>query len=240
MCGRFTLIHTAEELARIFHIRHIGLAYPLSYNIAPSQETAVVLGSEGESVLRTMNWGLIPSWAKDAKIGNRMINARSETASEKPAFRIPFRRRRCVVPASGFYEWKKTADGKVPHYITSATGEVLPFAGLWDRWNKDRDTVVETFTILTTAANQTLAPIHDRMPVILNGRRWEEWLRTPESDLAKLQSLCAPSPSAGGPLTVHPVSRRVNSPANNEPSLIRPVPGTADGGEPAAETPSLF
>jgi putative SOS response-associated peptidase YedK len=238
MCGRFTLVHTADELARLFQVRFQGLAITRSYNIAPGQETAVVLGSSGDHRLRSMRWGLIPSWAKDAAIGNRMINARAETAAEKPAFRNPFRRRRCVVPASGFYEWKRTADGKTPYYIASASGGVLPFAGLWDRWEADRDTVVETFTILTTVPNQTVGQIHDRMPVILTGDRWLEWLHKPERELEKLGSLLVPCPD--DLLGLHPVSKRVNSPQNNDESLIEPVREPDGKGPAPGETPSLF
>ena len=238
MCGRFALTHTAEELARIFRLRLQALDYVLSYNIAPGQETAVVVGGAHEHVPRAMRWGLIPHWADNAGIGSRLINARSETAAEKPSFRTAFRRRRCVVPASGFYEWKKTPDGKVPHYIHARNGSVLPFAGLWDRWEQDRDTVVDSFTILTTEANAVLLPVHDRMPVILEQTGWETWLGTREADAPGLVRLLRPC--ADDRLEAYPVSRRVNTPANNDPKLILPVrdpsgPETAPG-----ETPSLF
>ncbi|MBN2490067.1 MAG: SOS response-associated peptidase [Planctomycetes bacterium] len=238
MCGRFTLIHTADELARIFQVRSHDLALAPSYNVAPRHSSAVVLGGPGQHELRLMHWGLIPSWATDARIGDRMINARAETAAEKPAFRQPFRRRRCVVPASGFYEWKRTADGKTPHYITSARGQVLPLAGLWDRWNVDRDTVVETFTIVTTVAGAALAPIHHRMPVILAGDRWLRWLHTPERQLEKLASLLVPC--ADDLLAIHPVSRRVNSPQANDAGLIRPLEDSGAGEPAPGETRSLF
>ena len=185
-----------------------------------------------------MHWGLVPSWAKDSNIGNRMINARSETAHEKPAFRTPFKRRRCIVPASGFYEWKKTRDANVPYHVTSVAGKVLPLAGLWDRWESDRDTVMDTFTILTTHANRTVASIHDRMPVILDDSGWQAWLNTPPEKAGSLLPLLRPCEE--DQLRAYPVSRRVNSPANNDAGLLQEV-GTREPEEGSpGETPSLF
>ncbi len=238
MCGRFTLVHTIEELARIFAVRLWKLDLPPSFNIAPSQQTAVVLGGEGAHIFRTMQWGLVPAWAKDLNIGNRMINARSETAHEKPAFRTPFKRRRCIVPATGFYEWKKTRDAKVPYYITSETGKVLPLAGLWDRWESDRDTVMDTFTILTTHANRTVANIHDRMPVILDDSGWQAWLNTPPEKADTLHPLLKPFEE--DQLRAYPVSRRVNNPSNNDVELLQEVGIGEPGKSPPGETPSLF
>lgn len=242
MCGRFTLVHTADDLNRIFHVRVPELAYQLSFNVAPGQECPVVVGGKAHH-MRTMRWGLIPHWSKDASAGHRMINARAETAREKPAFRMPYRRRRCVVPASGFYEWQKTEAGKIPHYITAVDCSVLPFAGLWDRWDQDRDTVIETFTILTTTPNEEVAPVHDRMPVILAPDRWEAWLKTPEEKLDDLMPMLAPAPA--GKLRLFPVSRRVNSPGNNDADLIRPVSDGPSGeippeATPPGHTPDLF
>jgi len=233
MCGRFTLVHNAETLARIFAVQMWKFDFQPSFNIAPSQQSVVVLGGRDNSVFRTMQWGLIPSWAKDARISSRLINARAETAFEKPTFRMPFKKRRCIVPASGFFEWKKTPGGRTPYYITSARADVLAFAGLWDRWEPDRNTVVDTFTILTTTAAEGIAPIHDRMPVILDQKGRQAWMNTPVKEAETLIPLLVPCENTL--LTAFPVSPRVNNPANNDASLIEEVRIGESG-----ETPSLF
>ena len=187
MCGRFTLFEPDKVLAKEFGVSDFPPRSP-RYNIAPSQPIAAVravpAGSGRELAL--LRWGLIPSWSKDPAIGNRLINARAETAKEKPSFRNAFRRHRCLIPASGFYEWLRWERGKQPYFVRMRDGHPFAFAGLWDRWESPDKGVIETCTILTTAANDVLAPIHDRMPVILPPREYDRWLdpSTPEHGLA--------------------------------------------------------
>lgn len=245
MCGRYALVHSADQLQLIFHARGAGGIVEARFNIAPTQMVPVVLPGGGERVLRAMRWGLIPHWAKDDKIGARLINARAETAAELPSFRGPFERRRCVVPASGFYEWKAGESGKVPYYIHDAAGDPLAFAGLWDRWTADADHVVESCTILTTEPNEVLRPLHDRMPVILDLETTDAWLESGKRDAPMLRALLGPCPSDR--LALHPVSRRVNRVENDDPSLIEPAPETPGPGPSGARrkkgddrTPSLF
>lgn len=168
-----------------------------------------------------MRWGLIPRWAKDASIGNRLINARAETAAEKPSFREAFRRRRCLIPADGFYEWKKEADGKQPWLIRRMEGKGFAFGGLWERWNGPEGPV-ESFTILTTSPNATVGPLHDRMPVIVAPAAFDLWLDPEVDGPLLLENILRPAPD--DLLEAHPVSRLVNSPANDEPACIAPLP----------------
>jgi putative SOS response-associated peptidase YedK len=193
------------------------------YNIAPTQVVPVVrIGAQGEHrEVALMKWGLIPSWAKDAKIGNRMINARAETAVEKPAFRGAFKKRRCLVPADGFYEWMKAENGrKIPHLIRRRDGKPLAFAGLWETWHdQSAQQPIETFTILTTRANEVVRPIHDRMPVIVSPCDYETWLDVHEQDAEKLAEILKPAPAAE--LVAFPVSSRVNSPANDDAECVK-------------------
>ncbi len=219
MCGRFVIEHPAEVLAGYFGLPAVA-AFAPSYNVAPSRAVPVVRAASGERRLDWLRWGLVPHWAKDARSG--LINARSETAAEKPSFRQAFRQRRCLVAASGFYEWQKTGEGKVPHYIRMADGAPMPMAGLWETWRADDGQVVETCAILTTSANAALALIHERMPVILPPDAFSLWLEIEEGDdLAALQALLAPCPDAW--LVSRPVSRRVNRTANDDPQCIAAV-----------------
>ena len=221
MCGRYTLTIPVETLAKEFGLTGPVPEVPPSYNIAPTQEVAVVLEDGGEHRLEMLRWGLIPSWADDPQIGSRMINARSETAAEKPSFRRAFRERRCLIPADGFYEWQGTNNGKQPFYIHMQDGSPFAFAGLWESWQNPEDSEIRTCTILTTEANELLAPIHNRMPVILDSEDYELWLHTGVREVELLSTLLKPYSS--DTLEAYPVSRRVNSPANNEPSCIEPV-----------------
>ena len=167
MCGRFTLQIPPELLAEIFGLAEIPV-YPPRYNIAPTQQVAVIRqGEDGKNRFATMKWGLIPSWAKDPSIGNRMINARSETVAEKPAFRHAVRHCRCVIPASGFFEWRAEGGRKLPLYVRLKGDAPMCFAGLWEHWKSPDDGIVESCTILTTAANALIETLHDRIPVIL-------------------------------------------------------------------------
>jgi putative SOS response-associated peptidase YedK len=203
-----------------------GVAGPLpeilpSYNVAPTQEVAAVLLESGERRLEMLRWGLIPSWADDPQIGSRMINARSETAAEKPSFRTAFRKRRCLIPADGFYEWQKTGNGKQPYYIHMKDGSPFVFAGLWETWGGDGKDEIRSCTILTTDPNELIAPIHNRMPVILYPENYELWLDPDVREVDLLSSLLGPYPEDA--MEAYPVSRRVNSPANDEPSCIEPA-----------------
>jgi putative SOS response-associated peptidase YedK len=188
------------------------------YNIAPTQSVAVV-PNDGEKQVQSYHWGLVPFWAKDPTIGNRMINARSETAAEKPAFRAAYRRRRCLILADGFYEWRREAGttSKTPYYIQLASGEPFAFAGLWELWQPD-DTPLHSCAILTTRPNELVAPIHNRMPVILPQCAYDRWLDPSEVRSGALDDLLVPYP--GDAMTAYPVSRYVNRPANDSPQCI--------------------
>lgn len=219
MCGRYTL--TADQEALQVALGVEGLVHPgPRYNIAPTQEVPAVVAPEGSPRGATLRWGLVPFWAKDPSIGNRMINARSETAAEKPSFRTPFRRSRCLIPADGFFEWRKEEGGKVPFWIHMEDQEPFTMAGLWDRWKEPDGKELFTFTILTTEPNEFLRPIHDRMPVILARDERERWL-DPGAPVEELQALLDPFPAE--PMAVREVSTRVNSPRNDDPACLEPV-----------------
>lgn len=222
MCGRFCFFSPAEAVVRLFGIDEAD-PLPPRYNIAPTQHAPVVRArTQGGRELVPLRWGLVPFWAKDVRIGNRMINARGETVAEKPAFRQAFRRRRCLVLADGFYEWQKTATGKQPWYVARVSGEPFAMAGLWESW-RDRDgdaSPLETCAVITTAANETMRKLHDRMPVILDGTCITAWLDE-STDPDALRALLVPAPE--GDLQAVEVSRRVNNPANEGPELIRAV-----------------
>jgi putative SOS response-associated peptidase YedK len=222
LCGRFTLFDTAASLAEAFEVAEVPSLSP-RYNIAPSQAVAAVRippsGGAREVVL--LRWGLIPSWAKDPSLGDRMINARAETAAGKPAFRSAIRRRRCLVPASGFYEWKRTNGRKQPYYIRRPDGKPFAFAGLWESWEGPGQAAVESCAILTTSANELLLPIHDRMPVIVSPADYDLWLSLGIRDPAELARLFRPCPPEE--MTAFPVGTAVNNPKTDSPQLIEPL-----------------
>ena len=222
MCGRFALFAMGENLARQFGASGAPPPSP-HYNIAPSRRvTAVRAASEGSGrEFAQLRWGLVPSWSKDPAIGGRLINARSETVGEKPSFRNAFRRHRCLLPANGFYEWQRQERGKQPYYVRMRDGRVFAFAGLWDRWEGPEEGVIETCTILTTAANDVLAPIHDRMPVILPPTAYARWLDRELRDADSLVSLLAPFPAKE--MVAYPVSPRVNAPTVDDEKCIAPL-----------------
>lgn len=221
MCGRFTLLPSDDDLAAFFGLHDLPSMRP-RYNIAPTQDVAVVRVPPGEGAgsrhLDLLRWGLVPHWAKDKSIGNRLINARSETAASKPAFRSAFRTRRCLLPASGFFEWKKEPDGRQPYYVLRDDEGLLAFAGLWERWMSTDGEVVESCTILTTEANTALRPLHHRMPVVLDPEDFEAWLDPGASQERHVQPLMRPY--SRGVLTVRRVSRVVNSPRNDVPECV--------------------
>jgi len=222
MCGRFTLFEADTVLSREFGVSDIPPGSP-RYNISPSQPVAAVrvppAGRGRELVL--LRWGLIPSWSKDPAIGNRLINARAETVREKPSFRNAFRRHRCLIPASGFYEWQRQERGKQPFFIRMRDARPFAFAGLWDRWESPDKGVIETCTILTTAANAVLVPIHDRMPVILPPAEYARWLDPTLPDTDSLAPLLVPYPPED--MLAFPVSPRVNVPTVDDEKCIAPL-----------------
>jgi putative SOS response-associated peptidase YedK len=226
MCGRFTAKLTWQQLHDLYEIGPPqsppdGLELKFRYNIAPTQTVPIVrLNSGGRREIAFLRWGLIPFWSKDAKIAYRTINARAETVATAPAFRAAFKKRRCLVPASGFYEWKKLADGdKQPYFIGMGDGAPFSFAGLWERWDKG-ETPVETFTIMTGEPNSLVAPLHNRMPVILEPDHYDAWLTA--TDTAIPQALLQPFPAQL--MTAYRVSKRVNNARNDDAAMTEAAP----------------
>ena len=217
MCGRYTLIADLGDLAQRFEFDGSDFSYDPGYNIAPTESVLTVRNFDGREAA-FMRWGLIPFWAKDPKIGARMINARAETVAEKPAFRNALKRRRCLVLADGYYEWQKTPAGKRPYRIIMKSGEPFAMAGLWETWKDPQGNVVPSCTIITTAANDLLSPIHDRMPVILHRESEEMWLTQDLEDTSALIPLLAPSPD--DVLDTYEVSTLVNYARNESPEVI--------------------
>lgn len=220
MCGRYALTDLKALLKENrFQLEMFPPNLPPRYNIAPSQSVPAIL-NQAPRQLQLVRWGLVPSWAKDPTTGYRMINARAETLAEKPAFRRPLRRQRCLIPADGFYEWQRLGTRKVPHWITLTLGEVFAFAGLWDTWTDPKtNTTMTSYTIIITAPNQLLASIHDRMPVILPRESEATWL----SDGLKPEQVCALlKPYPATQMTASAVSALVNSPANDTPEILKP------------------
>ena len=213
MCGRFTYAKEFREIRIRFDLDHDIPLFRPRYNISPGQEVTVVFNWEGTRSLTMMQWGLVPSWAKDPAIGNRMINARAETLAEKPSFKRLIGKRRCVVLADGFYEWRKERKRKVPMRIRLKSEDPFGFAGLWDSWRKPDGHELLSFTIITTDANESLRPIHDRMPVILAAECERMWLDPVITEAARLRRLLKPPPS--DLMEAYEVSTLVNSPRND-------------------------
>ena len=256
MCGRYVAAASLEQVAAHFHTPLPGIDAPRSYNVSPTSDiVAVVASSESQAasadaaadaagVDRTLDvfrWGLVPAWSKNPTKGPPLFNARSETASTKNTFRSAFVRRRCIVPADGFYEWPKAPKGTspderpLPHYITRADGGMLAMAGLWERWWPPEDApdssgsvserrVLHSATVLTTAANDFMVPIHDRMPVLLERSAWDAWLDPANDGIDMLSAMCAPA--AEGILHSHQVGRAVGNVRNSDASLIEPADPT--------------
>ena len=222
MCGRFTQQLTEGEMHNLYGLTEptLPLELPPRYNGAPTQDFAACrLDETGRRVMAGLRWGLVPSWAKDVGMGARLINARAETVSDKPAYRAAFRTRRCLVPANGWFEWQRAGRGKQPWFVALADDSPVSFAALWERWDKAGDGL-ETFTIITTEACTGLADIHHRQPAIIPPDRVADWL-DPASQPAQLLEL-AREPCAG-PFEKHPVSTWVNSIANNDVSILTPA-----------------
>ena len=228
MCGRFTQIFSGGEVRAVLDLDGPEWELQPRYNLAPSQDAVVVRDDAGGRRLSMLRWGLIPAWAKKPDIGYRLINARAETAAQKPSFRAAFANRRCIVPASGFYEWRLKGTVRQPWYVTRQDGEPMGFAGLWESWRvpvgmalpgslADRrpGDVVETFTVLTTEANEAIRALHHRMPVILPPEAIGSWLSGEDVDLGT---------TAEDLLVMHRVSRAMNSPRNDSPECVVPLP----------------
>jgi putative SOS response-associated peptidase YedK len=221
MCGRFTIRVETPEVVDALEVGSVTEAVAPSYNVAPGTGVPVVVLEDGVRVLMRFRWGLIPSWAKDPTIGNRLINARGETVAEKPAFRKAFAQRRCLIPADGFYEWKAGPAGKEPWYITLRDRPVFAFAGLWERWHDPEGEEVLSCAIITIAANDFMKPIHHRMPVILPASAEARWLDPALKDRATLEALLRPYPS--NLMQAHAVARTVNSPRNDSEQCVLPL-----------------
>ena len=226
MCGRYAMTLLPEELMGRFGLE-ADFSYTPRYNIAPSQENPVVAIMENKRVIKLMRWGLVPSWAKDEQMGNRMINARAETVSEKPSFKRSLKTKRCLIPASGYYEWKELPESrptkkvKVPMYFRLKNDKPFAFAGLWDKWGRFDGKEVISYTIITTEPNSISEPIHNRMPVILREEDEALWLDHTITDTEKLLSMLKPYPS--DEMEVYEVSKLVNSPRNDLPDCIKPA-----------------
>ncbi len=221
MCGRFTLTLDPVILRQAFDLGDLPPEWIPRYNIAPSQPVAVIADAKTRSV-DFMRWGLVPSWAKDISIGNRLINARAETLAEKPSFRAALARRRCLILADGFFEWKKAKSGpSTPYYIQMEDRSPFTFAGLWEVWHAPEGDVLKSCTIVTCPPNARIAPIHDRMPVIFNPRQAWDWLE--ERPVAELSGMLRPYPAEE--MTAYPIGRLVNDPKRDEPGIIQPAEG---------------
>ncbi len=228
MCGRLTATTPKDTLARWLDIDEVVTAdLPVSWNVAPTQPIyAVATSSAGARTLRALRWGLIPSWTKGPRIGAPLINARCETLSQRPAFRTLVGTRRALVPASGFYEWRRrgrsAGSPKQPFYFHRPNGEPLVFAGLWDLWLDAEERPLRSCTIITTVANETMAPVHNRMPVVLPRENWAEWLRPGPLREDRLAELLTPAPE--DLLSAYPVGSSVNKALNDGPELLEPQP----------------
>lgn len=221
MCGRFTLRVPAGVLTEEFRLAAEPLFTP-RYNIAPTQDVPVVRADAAASLRRCdlLRWGLVPSWADDVAIGNRMINARSETVAVKPSYRSAFSKRRCLVPADGYYEWRAAGTGKQPYFFHLEDHRPFALAGLWEAWQAPDGSTLETFVIITTDANQQTQPYHNRMPVVLHGADRDAWL-LPDTSRDDLLAMLEPRPFDG--LVIEPVSKLVNNPRNDRPECVQPV-----------------
>lgn len=219
MCGRYSIIKV-EEIPERFSIEQMSIEFEPSYNVAPTQNVPVIIRTD-KNYLKMFKWGLIPSGAKDSSIAHKMINARAETVDVKPSFKYSFKRKRCLILADGFYEWKREGNKKIPYRITLKDEKVFAFAGLWDSWLATSGHTINSCTIITTIPNEIIKPIHNRMPVILPKNQEEQWLDTSISDVESIKSLLKPLPAEL--MNVYEISSLINSPRNNNPELIAKV-----------------
>lgn len=231
MCGRFTLTVDPADLQAAFPEFTFPTQSAKRFNIAPSQPV-LVLPNDGKSTADYFVWGLIPMWAKDPTIGSRLINARSETLAEKSSFRSAYKYKRCLVFADGFYEWKSQpgAKTKIPYYIQLKSGQPFAFAGLWDEWLSPDGSQIKSCTIITTEPNALMSTLHTRMPVILPQNAYTQWLESAPQKPEALQNLLGQYPASE--MTAHPVSTLVNSPANDRPELVAPIPADKSSRDP--------
>jgi putative SOS response-associated peptidase YedK len=222
MCGRYALTANAEALQAVFDWVEIPTQITPRYNIAPTQPVAVISNADSQN-LDFYTWGLIPSWAKDPKMGSRMINARAETLAEKPSFRAAYKRRRCLILADGFYEWVKQSGDKrkIPHYIQLESKEPFAFAGLWENWQSPDGSEIKSCTIITTEPNDMVAKLHNRMPAILPIESYDIWLSEEEKTRQELDPLLQSYPAEE--MMHYPISTLVNSPANDVPDVLIPA-----------------
>jgi putative SOS response-associated peptidase YedK len=225
MCGRYTIIASPEAIRVLFRYQEQP-NFPPRYNVAPTQPIAIVRLMDGKRHFALVRWGLLPSWVKDPNAFTLLINARGETAAKKPAFRAAMKRRRCLIPADGFYEWKAAGTRKQPYFIRAKSGGPFAFAGLWETWTGPNGEELETAAIVTTTANRTLAPIHDRMPVVVPPEAFELWLDCANVDPATASALIVPAPE--NLLEAYPVTTDVNRTANDNPRLVKPLAASAE------------
>jgi putative SOS response-associated peptidase YedK len=240
MCGRFSQQRPASELAEIFAAEPLAEELGPRFNVAPTDDALVVVERDERRAITAYRWGLIPHWADGAKVGSRMFNARAETLTSSPAFRDALRRKRCLVPVDGFYEWKREGTRRQPFLIARSDGQPLALAGLWSGWRDlAADRVIRTFTIVTAGPNGQVADLHDRMPVVVPETAWSTWLDPALEDPAELQGLLVPNEDID--LRIVPVSRLVNDVRNDGPELIEQAPPGGEAGiEPAIVAPGLF
>ncbi len=222
MCGRYVQFKLFPLLKQEFNLQSPEIPLRPSWNIAPTQDVPVVVNEDGNQLMLA-RWGLIPPWSKDLSIGSRMINARAETLAEKPSFKGPFKKHRCLIAADGFYEWRKTEGGKVPVFITMKDGRPFGFAGLYSDWTSPEGESIRTCSIVTTQPNELLAPIHDRMPAIIRRDKRDLWLDNAVQDPEILSPLLVLYPA--GQMDAWDVSKKVNAPGNNGPENIKAVSG---------------
>ncbi|TAN66748.1 MAG: SOS response-associated peptidase [Methylobacter sp.] len=216
MCGRYNLIATGQQIMDHFKLLSVPAHKP-DYNIPPGQKIlAIVQLEDGSNRIVNLHWGLIPSWSKDSKISSHLINARAETLTEKPSFKHAYRHRRCLIPATGFFEWQATKNGKQPYHIHQQDNALFAFAGAWEHWEHDQETVYSC-TIITTAANAKIAPIHGRMPVIITPDDYDRWLAKKNTTLEMADFLAA---DAYRTMQVTPISTRINNPLHNDESCL--------------------
>jgi len=223
MCGRYTLTSLPEALRALFRYEEQP-NFPPRYNVAPAQPIAIVRLVDGKRQFALVRWGLLPSWVKDPKTFTLLLNARGESICEKPAFRAAMKRRRCLIPADGFYEWQAAGDRKRPFYVRAKSGAPLAFAGLWETWTGPNGEELETAAIVTTRANRTLSAIHERMPVIVPPEAFDLWLDSANVDATTAAALIVPAPD--NLLEAYEISTAVNRTANDNPKLIEPVGAT--------------
>lgn len=222
MCGRFAISHIPGFFSR-FMIHDPEIELRPRYNIAPTQDVPIII-SESQYMVVMMKWGLVPFWAKDPKIGNRLINARAETIATSPAFRASVKKRRCLVPATGFFEWRKANDRRTPYYCHLKDDSFFAFAGLYDRWKTPDGTDLMTFTIVTTVPNALISKLHNRMPVMLQRKHEETWLGHEQLDPSELKRMLGPYPT--NEMEIYPVSPAVGNPRNEFEELVRPLAST--------------